>query len=175
MSGVLTDQDKRWDSTAIMDIAAAQVQLKRLGQVDGVDLVTVPGASVDRVMQELRARLGPSVLVNRPAQRNAQVQRMLTSFQLNLTTLSLVGLFVGMFLVYNAVGFSVVQYRREIGILRAIGMGRGHIALLFLGEAIMVGAVGGGLGSVFGSGLAHWLVGLERENGFRTLWGTNEG
>ncbi len=165
VSRVLTfsEDDKRWDSMVIMDIAAAQVQLRRLGQLDGVDLVTSPGTSVDRVIQELQARLGPSVLVNRPSQRDAQVQRMLTSFQLNLTTLSMVGLFVGTFLVYNAVGFSVVQYRREIGILRAIGMVRGHIALLFLGEAIIAGTVGGGLGSVFGSGLAHWLVGLERE------------
>ncbi len=153
----------RWESMAIMDIAAAQVQLRRLGQLDGVDLVTAPGISVDRVIQELQARLGPSVLVNRPSQRDAQVQRMLTSFQLNLTTLSMVGLFVGTFLVYNAVGFSVVQYRREIGILRAIGMVRGHIALLFLGEAIIAGTVGGGLGAVFGSGLAQWLAGLERE------------
>ena len=165
VSRVLTvsDDEKRWDSMVIMDIAAAQVQFRRLGQLDGVDLVTTPGISVDRVIQELQARLGPSVLVNRPSQRDAQVQRMLTSFQLTLTTLSMVGLFVGTFLVYNAVGFSVVQYRREIGILRAIGMFRGHIALLFLGEAIIAGAVGGCLGAVFGSGLAQWLVGLERE------------
>ncbi|MDE0403870.1 MAG: ABC transporter permease [Nitrospira sp.] len=158
-----SDDETRWDSMVIMDIAAAQVQLDRLGQLDGVDVVTAPGVPVDRVIQELQAQLGPSVLVSRPSQRNAQVQRMLISFQLNLTTLSMVGLFVGTFLVYNAVGFSVVQYRREIGILRAIGMVRGHIALLFLGEAIIAGTVGGGLGSVLGSGLAYWLVGLERE------------
>ena len=165
VSRILTfsDDEKRWDSMVIMDIAAAQVQLARLGQLDGVDLVTASGASVDRVIRELQAHLGPSVLVSRPSQRNAQVQRMLTSFQLNLTTLSMVGLFVGTFLIYNAVGFSVVQYRREIGILRAIGMFRRHIALLFLGEAIMTGIVGGCLGSVLGSGLAHWLVGLEQE------------
>jgi len=165
VSRVLTfsDDEKRWDSMAIMDIAAAQVQMKRLGQLDGVDLVTSPGVSVARVIEELQSRLGPSVLVERPSQRDAQVQRMLTSFQLNLTTLSMVGLFVGTFLVYNAVGFSVVQYRREIGILRALGMVRGDIALLFLGEAIIAGIVGGCLGSVIGSGLAHWLVGLERE------------
>ncbi|MCY3728688.1 MAG: ABC transporter permease [Nitrospira sp.] len=165
VSRVLTfsDDEQRWDSMAVMDIAAAQVNLRRLGQLDGVDLVTSPGAPVDRVIQELQAQLGPSVLVSRPSQRDAQVQRMLTSFQLNLTTLSMVGLFVGTFLVYNAVGFSVVQYRREIGTLRAIGMARGHIALLFLGEAIIAGTVGGSLGSVLGSGLAYWLVGLERE------------
>ena len=165
VSRILTfsDDETRWHSMVIMDIAAAQVQLNRLGQLDGVDVVTAPGIPVDHVMQELQAQLGPSVLVNRPSQRDAQVQRMLTSFQLNLTTLSMVGLFVGTFLIYNAIGFSVVQYRREIGILRAVGMFRRHIVLLFLGEAMMIGIVGGCLGSVFGSGLAHWVVGLERE------------
>ena len=78
VSRVLTfaDDEKRWDSMAIMDIAAAQVQLRRLGQLDGVDLVTSPGTSVDRVIQELQAHLGPSILVSRPSQRGAQVQRM---------------------------------------------------------------------------------------------------
>ncbi len=154
---------KRWGVFVVMDIAAAQVHFARLGRLDGLDLVTLPGASVDRVIQELQERLGPSVLVSRSAQRNAQVQHMLTAFQLNLTTLSAVGLFVGIFLVYNAVGFSVVQYRREIGLLRAIGLLRRQIGLLFLGEAIIIGAVGGSLGAVFGSGLAHWLVALEAE------------
>ena len=153
----------RWGSFAAMDMAAAQVHLARLGRLDGVDLVTTPGVSVDRVMRELQDRLGPSVLVSRSSQRNGQVRHMLTSFQLNLTTLSAVGLFVGMFLVYNAVGFSVVQYRREIGILRAVGMLRRQIGLLFLGEAVIIGAVGGSLGAVFGSGLAHWLTALEAE------------
>ncbi len=162
VSRVLTFHKKQWDSMVVMDIAHAQVQLKRLGQVDGVDLVTTPGVSVDRVIQELQADLGPSVLVDRPSRRNVQVQRMLTSFQLNLATLSTVGLFVGVFLVYNAVGFSVVQYRREIGVLRAIGMLRWHVGLLFLGEAMIVGVVGGGLGSVIGSGLAQSLATLEQ-------------
>ena len=157
-----SDDDTRWDSVAVMDLAAAQVHLRRLGRLDGLDVVTTPGVSVDRVIQELQARVGPSVLVNRPSQRNVQVQRMLTSFQLNLATLSTVGLFVGVFLVYNAVGFSVVQYRREIGILRAIGMMQRHVGLLFLGEALIVGAVGGSLGSVIGSGLAQSLATLER-------------
>ena len=60
VSRVLTfsDDEKRWDSMVIMDIAAAQVQFKRLGQLDGVDLVTTPGISVDRVIQELQGPFG---------------------------------------------------------------------------------------------------------------------
>mgnify|MGYP000081338853 CR=1 FL=1 len=44
-------------------------------------------------------------------------------------------LLVGMFLIYSAVTTAVVRRRREIGILRAIGLSRGGIRRLFLFEA----------------------------------------
>jgi putative ABC transport system permease protein len=152
-----------WDSFAVMDIAAAQTLFDLVGYVNRLDLETDPDVSIENVIQDLQQTLGPTISVERPAQRNQQVERMLRSFQLNLTTLSMVGLFVGVFLVYNAVGFSVVQYRREIGILRALGMFRGQIGLLFLGEAAVVGTLGGACGTVLGVFFAKILVVLESE------------
>ncbi|MDA0738335.1 MAG: FtsX-like permease family protein [Nitrospirae bacterium] len=152
-----------WDSLAVMDIAAAQTLFDLVGYVDRFDLTTQAGANTQAVIQDLQQTLGPTVSVGRPAQRNQQVERMLRSFQLNLTTLSMVGLFVGVFLVYNAVGFSVVQYRREIGILRALGMFRNQIGLLFLGEAAVVGVLGGALGTILGVFFAKFLVVLESQ------------
>jgi putative ABC transport system permease protein len=43
---------------------------------------------------------------------------------------------------------------REIGILRAVGRGSGEISRLFLGRALLVGALGALLGFVVGTGLA---------------------
>src|SRR2546429_8572181 len=86
---------------------------------------------------------------------------MVKAFQLNLTTLSAVGLLVGLLLVYNTVSFAVVQRRREIGIFRALGMSHGSISALFLGEAALIGAIGGvggsGVGGVLGRGLVSVL------------------
>jgi len=92
--------------------------------------------------------LPPSVVVQRPAQRTAQVERMVGAFQLNLAVLSWVGLLIGMFLVYNTMSFSVAQRRREIGIYRALGMAERRVAGLFLVEAGLFGFLGGLLGSV---------------------------
>jgi putative ABC transport system permease protein len=71
---------------------------------------------------------------------------------------------VGVFLAYNTVAFTVVQYRREIGILRALGMLRSQVSTLFLGEAAVVGLLGGLVGTGLGMILASFLVSLESES-----------
>jgi len=149
-----------WESMAVMDIAAAQALFGLVGRLDRIDLVTEPTRPVGAVAEELQALLPPAVTVSRPARRNEQVERMVKAFQLNLVTLSAVGLLVGLLLVYNTVAFAVVKRRREIGILRALGMGRGQVCALFIGEAAMMGLVGGLVGSWFGWFLARGLVSL---------------
>jgi putative ABC transport system permease protein len=149
-----------WESVGIMDIAAAQGLFELLGRLDRIDIETAEGSSVSEVMRELQARLPASVTVSRPARRNEQVERMLRAFQLNLTTLSAVGLVVGLLLVYNTIAFIVVQRRREIGILRAYGMPRGRVLALFLTEAAVIGAIGGAIGSGLGMVWARTLVSL---------------
>src|SRR5439155_16559539 len=98
-----------------------------------------------------------------PARRTEEVDKMLGGFQLNLTLTSLVSLFVGMFLIYNTVSASVVRRQHEIGILRSLGVTRNEIRTLFLGEAVVLGAIGSVLGLIGGLGLARGLVGAVSE------------
>ncbi len=149
-----------WSDVAVMDIAAAQPLFEAIGLLDRIDLVTAPERSVDELQRELQGLLPAGLTVRRPSHRTEQVERMVRAFQLNLTTLSGVGLLVGLLLVYNTVSFNVVQRRREIGIFRVLGMSRGGIAWLFLAEAGLMGAAGGLAGSALGVVLAKSLVGL---------------
>ncbi len=52
---------------------------------------------------------------------------------------------------------NVRQRRTEIGLLRALGKGSGTIAALFLGKAVLTGAVGAALGVALGLVLGRWL------------------
>jgi putative ABC transport system permease protein len=149
-----------WDQTTVMDIAAAQALFGLVGRLDRIDLVTAPGRSVDDVAAELKALLPSFLTVTRPSHRSEQVERMVRAMQLNLATLGAVGLLVGLLLVYNTVAYAVVQRRREIGIVRALGLSRGGVCALFLGEAAAMGLAGGVLGSVMGVTLARGLVAL---------------
>lgn len=147
-----------WERLAVMDIAAAQSLFGSLGKLDRIDLVTDPARSTSDVAAAIAAALPPPLTVQRPARRNEQVERMVRSFQLNLATLSGVGLLIGLFLIYNTVDYSVVRHRREIGILCAVGCSRADIGVLFAVEAAVMGVIGGMLGSGGGVLLAQRLV-----------------
>ena len=149
-----------WDRLAVMDIAAFQRTFGLSGRLDRIDVVTQASASVEQVAEAIARILPPAVTVRRPIQRSQQVESMVGAFQLNLSVLSMVGLLIGMFLIYNTVSFTVAQRRREVGILRAIGMSEPMVVGLFLAEAGVFGVAGGVLGGSLGLVLGNVLVGL---------------
>jgi len=66
--------------------------------------------------------------------------------------------FVGSAIWVGLLALSNVRERRvEIGILRAMGVDSGRIAVLFLGKAVILGLTGASLGFVLGLGLAQQL------------------
>ena len=160
--GLLADQGaarSMGGQFAVLDIAAAQLRFGKLGRLDRVDLLLDERADPNRVAAALRQKLPPEVTVERPEARNAQVEQMLASFQLNLFVLSLIALFVGVFLVYNTISVSVVRQRRQIGILRGLGMSRGQILLAVAAEGGLIGLLGSALGVVLGILLARGALG----------------
>jgi putative ABC transport system permease protein len=149
--------------TASMDIGWAQELLGTVGRLDSIQLLLAEDADPTAIAAAARALVPADVVVAAPQQRSEQIGKMLASFQLNLTALSLVSLLVGMFLIYNTVSAAVVRGRREIGILRAIGTSRREIRALFLGEALVFGIPGIILGILAAFPLAGLLVGAVGE------------
>ena len=70
-----------------------------------------------------------------------------------------ISLLVGGVGILTIMTIAVTERTAEIGLLRALGGARRQILLLFLGEAVLLACVGGGLGLAVGAGLA-WLLGL---------------
>src|SRR5688572_31587660 len=138
----------------LMDIAAAQLAFDRLGRVDRVEVLLPEDADLDATLETVAARLPPGLSAQRPARRSQQVETMLAAFHANLTALSWIALIVGLFLVYNTITISVVARRQEIGTLRALGLTRRKVLLLFLGEAAALAAAG----IIVGLGLARVLA-----------------
>jgi len=143
---------------AFVDIASAQWRFEKLGGLDRIDLITGADVPLDLLIARLEQDLGGDVSIRRPQQRNRHVEKMLFSFQMNLTALSAISLFVGLFLIYNTLLVSVVHRRKEIGMLRALGVDRAQIFRLFTMEGIVIGATGGIAGVFMGALLARWVV-----------------
>ncbi|MGH7938020.1 MAG: ABC transporter permease, partial [Bryobacteraceae bacterium] len=158
--GDLTDSDPHF---AAMDIGWAQELLGRSGTLNSISLRLTKSANPQQVVANLRKIVPPDVSVAAPAQRGAEVEKMLAGFQLNLAAMSLVSLLVGMFLIYNTIEASVVRRRSEIGILRSLGATRGEVRALFLSEAAVLGLIGVAVGLVGGYFLARTLVGTVAE------------
>lgn len=139
---------------AIVDIATAQEMLQKKGKLSRIDLM-VQDDAIPAVISQLQKIAPPDAVVERPAQRSQQIAGMLAAFQLNLTALSCVALFVGLFLVNNAIASAVVRRRHEVAVLRTIGASRGQLMTLFQSEAAVMGLVGSILGLLLGIWLAH--------------------
>ena len=140
-------------SVILIDIAHAQELLDRVGKLDYIDLIgTFPHTPLD---QTLRGVLPAGADVVRPGAQGRQMEGLVASYRLNLAILSAIALFVGMFLIYQFVTLAVVRRRREIGLLRTLGMTPGRVLALFLTESAVSGAVGGLLGLVLGIFMAR--------------------
>ncbi len=142
----------------LMDIASAQEALEKVGLIDRIDLMVEKTIPLDTIENELKKVIPPGTEIRRPETRSGQIEKMVSAFHLNLTALSLISLMVGMFLIYNAISVSVIQRRREIGILRSIGVTRSQVLSLFLCEAGLIGTIGSLIGIAAGIGLAKIML-----------------
>ena len=145
---------------AVMDIATAQDALGRRGRIDRLELRLDDGLEIAEAEAELKKRLPEGLWVQRPARRSAAVEKMLAAFHFNLTMLSGIALVVGLFLIYNTVSVSVMTRRREIGMLRTVGVTRRGVMGLFLGEALLLGLVGAFVGVPLAKLLAAGTIAL---------------
>ena len=141
---------------AAMDIGWAQELFQRVGKLSSVQILLDRPADAGDMARRLGKLVPADVTISTPGARSGQVERMLASFQLNLSALSLISLLVGMFLIYNTITASVVRRRVETGILRAVGASRLEVQCLFLAEALFFGVIGVALGLVGGTLLARF-------------------
>ena len=137
----------------IMDIGHVQKLYQLQGYVDRVDLILSDESGFS-------SRWGKGFLIQSARQRSETFSAMLQAFRLNLEALSLLALFVGVFLIYNTAMFTVVSRRRDTGILRSLGANRMEILAAFLSEILILGIIGGALGGLIGYFLTRFLTGL---------------
>jgi putative ABC transport system permease protein len=113
-------------------------------------------------IEDVRAVLGRTanpedaseVEVTRPSDVIEAKAAAATAFTELFLGLGAVALIVGGVGIANVMLMSVLERRSEIGLRRALGATRRHIAMQFVSEALALALVGGVLGVLLGAGLA---------------------
>ena len=77
--------------------------------------------------------------------------------QSQLTAIGLISLLVSAIGIANTMLASILERRREIGVMKVIGLSVAKINLMFLVEAALIGLIGGGIGLGISYGFAGFL------------------
>jgi putative ABC transport system permease protein len=139
---------------AIMDVYSAQVVFNRGRNFDRIDLLNSPDVPVETVQHNLHAKLPPGLEIVPPQSRGQDLESAVTAMRVGLTITSFTALLVGVYIIFNSFTIAINQRWKEIGILRAVGVERRNIQLMFLCEAFLMGVIGSAIGIAAGYYLA---------------------
>lgn len=143
------------DRAALVGFEAAETFLDNDGVPSSVLVRTDPDF-IDDVRAVLPATANPEfpeeVEVDRPSDALEAKEAADDAFTALFLGLGAVALLVGGVGIANVMVISVLERRSEIGLRRALGATRRHVAVQFLGEALLLAAIGGvggvGLGAL---------------------------
>jgi putative ABC transport system permease protein len=136
----------------------AQNAFDKQDQISSIAVEAAEGVSVSDLKQKLDRELGEGLQAERSETRTQEISGQLQGFTIALLFFAGTSLFVGAFLVFNALSMTILERTRELGMLRALGSTRAMIARSIIVEAMILGVLGSLLGVLFGYGMARGLV-----------------
>lgn len=142
----------------VMDLEAAEAAFTRPGFINRVDVVVDRTASLEPVAEAIRGVLPAGFQVAAPAQRTADLQRVMQSFQTFLEGVALVGLIAAFLITFNRLAAVFDGRTWQMGVMRAVGMSAGALWRELLKESLLIGAAGVALGIPLGCALGYLLL-----------------
>ena len=132
------------------------------------------GINTEKAAEDIRVMLRKSYeeeefVVYTPEQLLSQLKNILGAIKILLSGIAAISLVVGGIGIMNSMFTSVLERRREIGIMKAVGAKNRDILLLFLIESGMIGLIGGLIGIGLGISVAKSVELIAAQLGFSLL------
>lgn len=116
-----------------------------------LDVKLAPGADRDEIQTMMRDRLPADVLVYSGEQAAAAVSEGMKGTTGLIDAMAWIVVLVASIALLNTLMLSVLERRRELGVMRAIGASRRFLLRTVLAEAAGIGIVGALIGAAFGA------------------------
>ena len=146
----------------VVPLDTAQKIFERPNELDQVDILAAEEnrspQELDALKASLQDRIGVQYSVIFPATQGKRVSQMVSGYQTGLNIFSIIAIFAGAFLIYNAFSMTVIERTREIGMLRTLGMTRWQVMKQILLEAVTLSIAGSAIGIGLGILLARGLI-----------------
>ena len=157
------------DASATVHLSELQYVLRRdvRDQVNKVYVKLEDGADPEEVRDWIEEDFSRSDEVSAYTQEEflEELFRFFDQFRAFATIIAMVTIAVSLMFISTVLSISVRQRHTEIGVLRAIGFGRGSILKLVLAEALVICAIGFAaglaLGMVVNQGIEVWMSSSE--------------
>jgi putative ABC transport system permease protein len=111
----------------------------------------------------------PQLKVQTAAQFKADQKKQFGTLLNFVYVLLALSILIASFSVVNTMALSVIERKREIGLLRSIGMIRRQVRSMIRGEAVVVALLGAVLGLVLGVGMGAAIVHAASNSGISVL------
>ena len=162
----LFELDPTYDESHVfVSLEEAQRLFRLTGRVSGLDLRLTDVDQAGTVKHELESALGPGYRVRTWYDLQPSLYSTMLLEKWAASAILVLIIVVAAFNIVGALTMIVVEKRRDLGALQAMGASRRDVAAIFLLEGLLVGGLGAGLGLALGLGLAV----LQQVTGFVKL------
>ena len=142
----------------IMDLPAAQAAFLKPDFVNRIDVIVQRDARVGDVAAAIAQRLAAGLHVEAPSQRKADLHRVMSSLDVMLDALSLIGLAAAFLIIFNRLTTVFETRAWQLGVMRAVGVRGRAIWRELLKESLLLGIVGTAIGIPLGVGVGRLLL-----------------
>ncbi|HTE06856.1 MAG TPA: FtsX-like permease family protein, partial [Planctomycetota bacterium] len=130
----------------------------------GADLDPRFWADLDTAQSDFlgaEAKLREGFTVFQPRRALAGLSPEEAAFRSGVRLCGFLALFLGLYIIFNTMSMSLVERVRQIGLLRALGLTRGRLFLVFLVEGLVLALLGAGLSVAIAERIVHAMVALR--------------
>ncbi len=157
--GVLDIPSSPGAEEVFVPLGTAQEFLNLPGLINTLEAMFAPGSDPSTVRQAVLDRLGPAFKVG-TVEAGAEFATAMEMGNYAFLFFGIMALVMGSFVIFITFRTSVVERRRDMGMLRSLGASRRRVLGLVLTESLIQGILGTAVGIALGYAMARGLVAL---------------